>query len=260
MTGINSGNFPICQDGIVPRAHVFAIGNNPGMSFSSKDQLLRRIDERLKVTGKAASAASEDAGLNPGFIRDLKRKKKTMPSIDKIEQLAQALDTTPGWLAFEIGDGSYQVQVGMPVRGEVAAGLWHEVDGVVDANEFERIPIALDPRYPAAAQYGLITRGTSINRVAQPGDILLCLDYAITGIDPRPGDLVIVERTRFQGREREVTAKRIRRDGKLLMLLPDSDDPAWQTAVPINAQKPTDDVEVAVVAIVSGVYRPIRDR
>lgn len=82
----------------------------------------------------------------------------------------------------------------------------------------------------------------------------------MTRIDPRPGDMVIVERRRFQGREREVTAKRMRREGKLILLIPDSTDPAWQDAMPVNAKKPSEDIDVAVIAIVSGVWRPIRDR
>jgi SOS-response transcriptional repressor LexA len=260
MPHIKAGNIPVCQDGIVPVFAEALFGNNPEMGNDLKSDILRRIDEQLEKTGKAATAVSTDAGFNEGFIRDMRRKKKLMPGIDKIAALATQLETTPEYLAFGVGSSEFVESVGMPVRGEVAAGLWHEVDGITDANAFESVPIALDPRYPKEAQYGLIVKGTSVNKVANPGDVLLCLDLALTGIDPRPGDMVIVERRRFQGREREVTAKRMRREGKLILLIPDSTDPAWQDATAINAKKPSEDIDVAVIAIVSGVWRPIRDR
>jgi len=225
-----------------------------------KQDILRRIDEQLAKTGKAATIVSTEAGFNEGFIRDMRRKTKLMPGIDKIAALAEPLQTTPEYLAFGVGSSEHTESVGMPVRGEVAAGLWHEIDGVVDANPFDPIPMAFDPRYPKEAQYGLIVKGTSINKVAGPGDVLLCLDIAMTSIDPKPGDLVIVERRRHQGSEREVTAKRLRREGKLILLLPDSTDPQWQEATKLNAKKANPDIDVSVIAIVSGVWRPNRDR
>lgn len=230
------------------------------MANDLKSDILRRIDELLKKSGKAATSVSAEAGFNEGFIRDLRRKKKLMPGIDKIAALAEQLATTPEYLAFGVGSSEYVESVGMPVRGEVAAGLWQEVDGVVDANPFEKIPLALDPRYPREAQYGLKVKGTSINKIAQPGDVLICLDLAMVAIEPKPGELVIVERKRFQGSEREVTAKRLQREGKLILLLPDSTDPQWQEATKLNAKKANPDIEVSVIAIVSGVWRPIRDR
>jgi SOS-response transcriptional repressor LexA len=257
---IKTGNIPDCQVGIVPVFEGSFIGNNPEMLNNLKTDIVRRIDELLEKSGKAATAVSVEAGFNQGFIRDLKRKKKLMPGIDKIAALAQPLETTPEYLAFGVGSSEIVVSVGMPVRGEVAAGLWQEVDGIVDANPFEPIPMALDPRYPKDAQYGLVVRGTSINKIAQPGDVLICLDLAMVSIEPKPGELVIVERKRFQGSEREVTAKRLQREGKLVLLLPDSTDPQWQEAMKFDAKKANPDIEVSIIAIVSGVWRPIRDR
>jgi SOS-response transcriptional repressor LexA len=260
MPRIETGNIPVCQDGIVPVLAGTLFGNNPDMAKDLKSDILRRIDEQLEKTGKAATAVSAEAGFNEGFIRDMRRKKKLMPGIDKIAALAESLETTPEYLAFGVGSSEHVEAVGMPVRGEVAAGLWHEIEGIVDASPFEPIPMAFDPRYPKEAQYGLVVKGTSVNKVAQPGDVLICLDLAMTSIDPRPGDLVIVERTRHQGSEREVTAKRLRREGKLLLLLPDSTDPRWQQATKLNEKKANPDIDVSVIAIVSGVWRPIRDR
>src|SRR6185437_8701947 len=133
MAHIKAGNIPLCQGGIVPVFNLIAFGNNPGMLNTLKTDIIRRIDELLEKTGKAATAVSVEAGFNSGFIRDLKRKKKLMPGIDKIAALADPLKTTPEYLAFGVGSSEFIERIGVPVRGEVAAGLWQEVDGMIDA-------------------------------------------------------------------------------------------------------------------------------
>jgi SOS-response transcriptional repressor LexA len=263
MEDIKSGYFPFCQVGIVPIALEPTSGKNPGMARAKKSELvrrvrsdlIRRIDERLEATKMVASSASVAAGLNSGYIRDIDRK-KAVPTIDMVEQLAIALETTPEWLAFGVGS-SAAPRFGLPVKHEVAAGNWLEVEGGVDANKFDPVPIAFDPRYPASAQFAVVVRGTSINRIAQPGDFLVCIDIEALGYEM--GDLVIVER-RNQESAREMTAKRVRREGGQEHLFPDSDDPQWQNAIPLTDKKTKDGTTVAVIAVVSGVWRPIRGR
>lgn len=117
----------------------------------------------------------------------------------------------------------------LPVLGEVAAGVWLDVNQHVDETAYRPIPYPSDPRYPHDWQYGLVVRGTSINRVAKDGDILGCLDYAASGIDLRDQDIVIVERTRHQEGTRELTAKVLCLTIKGVELRPDSTDTRWGT-------------------------------
>lgn len=227
------------------------------MDKKLKASILARIEQRLKDLNLPATAASVQAGFNEGLIRDMGRKEKAMPGVDKIAALANVLETTPEWLAFGV-DSQSVAPSPLEIRGDVAAGAWLEID-IIDENALDTIPITADPRYPRAAQYALGVRGTSINRLAQTGDYLICVDLGLTGLDPKADDIVIVERRRMQGAMREVTAKRVERRGKTIVLYPDSDDPRWQEPIIINGGDTGDD-EIAIIAIVTGVYRPIRGR
>lgn len=223
------------------------------------EALRNRIQSRLTKTGKTPQTASKEARLGPDALRDLIRKPDVLPRIDTLYALAPVLDTTPEWLAFGVGssDGS-GTPGGVAVIGEVAAGLWFDTEGGVDRPNYEQYPLPADQRYPPVAQYGLIVRGNSINRVAREGEVLHCLDVGITGIEPVNGDLVIVERRRAQGGQKEVTAKVVRRKGPLIELAPDSDDPRWSEPLVLDPRNAPEDEEIAIVAIVIAVYKPLR--
>lgn len=147
----------------------------------------------------------------------------------------------------------------IPTRGEVAAGRWLDLDVDLDATDFQQYPIAPDPGYPAESQYGLIVRGSSMNRIARPGDVLHCVDTAIAGIEAREDDIVIVQRRRQQEGQQEVTAKRLQKRGNTLLLVPDSTDPRWKP-LELDTQNPPDGEDIIVVAVVIGRYEPFRNR
>ena len=283
MANFDTGNFPIAQkkkSGMFPISYGAVIGEYPGMAnlkIKSKanpllafdkngaasllSPVLKRIDHRIAILRTSRNKVLQEAGLKPDRIRDLEDA-KTGPSVDIIIALAPVLQTTPEWLAFGVGEetpGEHaeEAVLRVVIKGEVAAGTWLEIDALQD-EPIGELPFAPDPNYPVEAQFALGVRGTSINRVARPGDMLLCLDLAITGIEPVDGDLVIVERRRGQGAEKEVTAKRLYRRRALIDLVPDSDDPRWRDPVTFDTSKPLDDIEIAIVAIVTGVYRQIR--
>ena len=147
-----------------------------------------------------------------------------------------------------------------PIIGEVAAGHWLEIDAVDEPKHDEACTIPLDPRFPEKAQYGLVVRGTSINKVAGPGEVLHCVDLGISGLEPQQEDLVIIERRRAQAGQKEVTAKRYRTKGRVVELSPESDDKRWATPLLLDPNKAKEDEEVAIIAIVVGVYKPLRLR
>lgn len=162
---------------------------------------------------------------------------------------------TPGTKAAQAAGGTGAI----PTRGEVAAGQWLDLDVELDSTVFEQFPISADARYPFDAQYGLIVRGTSINKVANNGDVLHCLDLGLAAVEPDDDDIVIVERRRAQLGQKEVTAKRITRRGKVVILSPDSSDSKWKP-IRLDPKHATEDEEVAVVAVVLAVYKPLRKR
>lgn len=148
---------------------------------------------------------------------------------------------------------------GLRVLGEVAAGVWLEVDPISQYDEplFE-VPVPEDSRFPKGAVYGLLVRGTSLNKIADDGDILVCLDRASAGFDIADDDLVIVERVRAQDGLREVSAKRARRiNGHKLELWPESTDPRFQD--PISTSVVGDD-HIRIIARVEWIFKDVRSQ
>ena len=227
----------------------------------SNRAILKRIYEALERTKQTPRSASLKAGLGPDGIRNWERDEKILPRIDTLEKLAPVLDLEPevlaGWAAARRRSGKSETARALKIIGEVAAGLWLEIDALGET-EYDAYPVPYHPSYAEEAQYGLIVRGTSMNRIAQPGDVLQCVDIGISGLSPREDDLVIVERRRIQAGQKEVTAKRYRAKGRIIELAPESDDKRWTTPLILDPKKAPEGEEIAIIAIVVGVYKPLR--
>lgn len=111
--------------------------------------------------------------------------------------------------------------------------------------EFPRVPVAPDPAYPIDCQYALQVRGNSVNQIVPDGGIIVCVDLADSGISPRDGDLVVVERRR--GGMVETTVKQLRKANGGPELWPLSTDPEHQERLTVGRAK---GVEVVLKAIV----------
>ena len=187
--------------------------------------ILKRIDRRLKAVGLTDRAASLKAGLSADAIRSLRRQykggKQKSVTLRTLAALAGPLKTTSAFLSQGIGNESLMFHGGggasepeplfhaIKIRGEVAAGVWIEPESDVSSPRFT-FPVQPDLRYPIEQQYGLTVRGTSINRVATEGDVLICLDLSISRAEVQDNQLVIVEQKRKGNPAREITAKRLR--------------------------------------------------
>jgi len=231
--------------------------------------LLSRIELRLKALGISARRASLDSGMSPDAIRDLQRKPDNSPTLETIRKLAIGLQTTQEWLAYDIDDRSPAEPAeggGLRVVGEVAAGNWLEVDRSAESDSehqqlYDPVPVALDARYAAEAQFGLIVRGTCINNVATEGDVLACVDLYAVKRDLRNDDLVIVERSRLAGHLVERTAKFWTELDDRYELWPDSTDSRWQKPIVVAKtvglnQEGDDGITVTVRALVTWIHRP----
>lgn len=138
---------------------------------------------------------------------------------------------------------------GLAVLGEVQAGVWREVE-IADEPKYTPLPIGNDPRYSDKAQFALLVRGESMNRIVRDGSYIVCVSWAELGRQPRDNDLVVVERRR-DGLV-ETTLKRIRLQDQKVVLHPDSDDPRWQTPIILDGGLEND--EIAITALVVGKY------
>lgn len=191
----------------------------PGMD---KVAILARIEERLKVVGLSADAASA-AAKAPDAIRNLRRAVKTGGrqglTMKTVAALAPVLDTTVAYL-MDGGESPTMFDsvrelsrpVSIPKAGKLAAGVFREVIEHHDA-EPEYIFDEPDPEYPNARQIAFDVEGDSLNelkpRPILDGDTLICVDFDDTGLPLLQDMIVVVQRTRDDGLTLEWSAKQV---------------------------------------------------
>lgn len=217
------GEATICQGGLAPVDGAAIVGEKTTMDAMDPKAIRARIIARGKELQKTQASYLSEAGLNKSFLKEASR--GSLPRLDSLAALARVLEVTPEWLAY--GGDEVDTVPALRIVGTVEAGVWHEPGA---ASRRERLPLAPDPRFPADAQFVFEVRGTSMNRVAPPGALLHCLDVERSGIKPRHGDLVVVERARASG-EIELSAKRMAMRGGKVVFAAESDDPAWEGRV-----------------------------
>lgn len=189
---------------------------------------------------------------------------------DACEIIAKELGGSARWLFSGEPEGDElsqarprERQVGRPthsirILGKVAAGNWlNTAVAAQNASKGPLSPLPADPRYPVAAQFDLMVEGSSINRFAQDGQYLRCVDLMGGGVEVEEGDLVIV--VQYKDAELcETTAKRVRKKNGDYELWPDSDDPLWQKPITVKRGGEHTDGEVKITALVLYAYTPAR--
>lgn len=147
----------------------------------------------------------------------------------------------------------------LEVTGAVAAGIWREQTNW-PPEQRHMIEVGPNP-YPGSERFALRNEGLSMNRTIPPDSDLECLRVAFGSVEPRPGDLVIVERTSHD--LTEMTCKRLDVEGEDWVLRCESYEPEFQYSLKIGRPDNgifTDD-EIRVVAIVlSAQQRHFRAR
>lgn len=222
--------------------------------------LQKNLRAALDAKGMNAFQAAKAAGLGDSFVRDILRGRTRSPSVENLEKLAAVLATTPEALTGRSSNDSTVRPVsakveGIPVIGRVAANTWYTADDdidYIDDEDVERIPSVSG--YPVDWQFGMIVEGNCLNKIANDGDRLVCLDLIKSRVDIQDGDLVIVERRKFSGQMRQRTAKRVKRTTTGFELWPESTDPAHQEPIRLETALP-DGEEVRVWAKVLWVLR-----
>lgn len=239
-------------------------------AMSGRDPSIEYLKFLLDKTGLSPSALARKAGLatttltrplnNPGHQFNL-----STTTLEHLREatgyefapfLAQQMDTVERTLdmlrKYDYQSGQEHLYGGdiidgIPVMGEVAAGVWREVQ--FQAEE----PLSVLFLAPTRDQWkghllGAVVRGESLNKIARDGDVLVVESIAETGSEPRDGDLVLVERRRDQNGIIEVTAKRL----KKAKLVPESDDPRFQKPLQLGEH---DGEIVQIIGIVHYIIR-----
>ncbi|MCG8595653.1 MAG: hypothetical protein MI785_14995 [Kiloniellales bacterium] len=100
------GNTPHLSRGYAQHARSRGMRDTSVMDQNTKAALIHRIEQRLKELDVTANAASEAAGMERGYIKDLKRSKTKSPTWDALLGLAKALQCDVCWLATGRADSS----------------------------------------------------------------------------------------------------------------------------------------------------------
>lgn len=192
----------------------------------------RRRALRAFMAAHEISAAqwARDAGLKtPNSLYNFLNGLSDSLASKTLEALARAKGVTVDQL---IGDSVAQSKrdiVTISVRGIVEAGRWGEA---VELPPDERRVITLteSAHSKTGKTYGLVVRGTSMNRLFPPGTVLECIDLHDFHGELEAGNKVIVHRRDKHGHI-EATCKEFQLTEGLAWLWPRSDDPAWQQPI-----------------------------
>lgn len=186
------------------------------------------IKKGLEKEGKTRAGLAKALGRNPSMVTNLLKGERQL-KISEVARIANYLGVLPIFEGDVLPANAPDVRY-LELRGEVAGGVWSE-PGLT----FERVevPIPMDGRWSEEHTYLLRVRGTSINRRAQDGDYVVCLDAYAAPRRFQSGDWVIAERERAG--LVETTVKRVGMDAKGdWVLMPDSDDARFQEPIAIT--------------------------
>lgn len=141
------------------------------------------------------------------YLNELLTGKKQTVRPKRLPRVAAVLECDPEYLLGQQDTPKKNPEgVGrLRVAGIAEAGAWR-TDGAEVEGEY--LPIAADPRYPAALQRAYLIRGRHAEWAGiDDGDVVV----AIKGAGARDGDVVVVRQTRDEG-DSEITIRQVAGD------------------------------------------------
>lgn len=138
----------------------------------------------------------------------------------------------------------------VPLLGEVAAGMFKAGNWTPDDDT--EIPAIPRKGIPASKQYAVRVDGPSVNKRIPDGMYAICALFDAVPGGATMGSLVHV--VRQDGDLIEHTIKELRLTSSGMMLMPVSDDPAYQEPVALAS---SEESHVEIRGIVIGVFQPL---
>lgn len=188
---------------------------------------------------------------------------------DTQDQIAEALGTTRATLLMikarlagesftppdaRTSGGHPGEAIFLSIADPVRAGAFLAVDDT-DQSAPRLTNIGRDPRYPLAQQRIRPVVGDSMNeRGILDGDWVHLVSIEGINFVPETGMIVEVERTRVQGRERELTLKELEVTPDGLLLWPRSSNPLWRDPLTVT-DGDADDVTVKITGLMTQLIR-----
>lgn len=182
--------------------------------------------------GKTKAGLAKALGGHPSRVTNLitPTGKQRNVKAEEIRIIAEYLEISPPTELLHTESPLPPIKT-VTLLGDVAAGLWREVPLFeIDVQDLPTIQVAAE--HDTANMFALRVAGTSINRKAEPGSIVICLKLEAAPRYFREGDWVVVERE--SGGKIETTIKLVKGREGAWQLWPHSTDPKYQAPVPLG--------------------------
>jgi DNA-binding Xre family transcriptional regulator len=199
-----------------------------------------RLSTIMREKGVTREALAERVGAHPVTISKLISGKMGM-TVDWMERLGEALDVDP----LEIISPPARIRTAT-VKSHVQAGSWRDAFEWEDQSDWYEVAVPRDPQLDGMPLSAYEVRGISMNKRYIEGTVLIATAPWDDRERPTPGARYIVERRKPDGMI-EGTVKTLHRadDGKL-WLVPESTDPRFQAAIPLDDGQ-EDGIEIRIV-------------
>lgn len=234
--------------------------------------LQKRLAEMLERRGEKPAPLAERLGLSKSFVRDILRGKTKSPRSESLDKLADALGTTKDYLMGKDDDGAITgpaiARQGEALRyaGVIQAGQFLGVNEYFDQDP-DIVPdyVLADMKYGKVRQYAYRAAGDSMNEAGILDGMWIVAadasDYIDFYGDIVTGDLVVVERCRYQGSERELTVKEVHFFRDRYELRPVSSNSEHRPIIVAHDHTvDSDGVEVKIIGVVLTAYANLKRR
>lgn len=228
--------------------------------------------KRLRKEAKLSQAKLADlSGVSQQLISQIENGKNS--STKELPALAKALGASVGDIDEEYaadapnltGPAIAQSQTSPLYAGIVQAGTFRAVDEWFNQDP-DQVPdhVRIDIAHSRIRQYAWQARGDSMNAAGIHDGMWVvgadAADYIDQYGDIITGDLVVVEQTRYQGSEREITVKEIHFFRDRYELRPVSSNETHKPISVPHDHKPEDDREVKIIGVVLTAYADLKKR
>jgi hypothetical protein len=200
------------------------------------------LKEELKKPGRSQSALARFMRLDQASVNRICAGTRQI-KLSEASQIEAYLKATSRGLEAAMPPSAQAVQM-LPIRHRVQAGAWLQAD-LYRHHDYGEGPIPADPRLPVESQWLEEVVGESMNRVLPSGALIHVFDAIAIDYTPRDGDLVVVERSRHQGREIERSVKQVRMHGRSIEFIGNSNLPEFNEPIPYR-EGSEDDVVVRI--------------
>lgn len=223
-----------------------------------------RLQQAIDDLGWSKAELQRRSGISYDSINKYLRGEVDNPRGNVLDKLAETIGRPTLWLKEGIGSEPQSPELTRraggtaPVVATVEAGAWREVDEL-DQDNGEWITIPADDKYPDATQRVYDVSGDSMNKL-EPipitnGSRIVAIDYdeIASRVPLRDGLIVVVQRSRNGGQERELTVKQVAWFGDRIEFQPRSTNAKHKPIVVEHDNWEDDGIQIAVVGLVRDI-------